>query len=163
MNSCGMTSWKAAAEAEARFTDYLAMIPREELVPLLEEALGSIQSRRLALRVLFGAAAPLTLEVLPALGPLLLVSHAYLLHCRDLVRRLPEEVQRQFLSDLADKVVADPASDYETYRRLAEFLAGLQMFDVLEVLVKAARASEDLDIREVGEDFEVSVGRGADG
>ncbi len=157
MSSCSAMSWRAAVEAEARFTDCVTAIPGEELVPLLVEALGSLTSRRMALRVLFGATASLTSEVLPALEPLLLVYHTYLFHCRDLVRRLPREDKHRFLSDLTEKVIADPDSDYEAYRRLAEFLREDRMWDVLEVLSNAARASEDPDIREVGMDFEVPV------
>ena len=155
MSSCSAMSWRAAVEAEARFTDCVAAIPREEKVPLLVEALGSLTSRRMALRVLFGATASLTSEVLPALEPLLLVYHTYLFHCRDLVRRLPREDKHRFLSDLTEKVIADPDSDYEAYRRLAEFLREDRMWEVLEVLTNAARASEDPDIREVGMDFDV--------
>lgn len=160
MSSCSAMSWRAAVEAEARFTDCVTAIPGEELVPLLVEALGSLTSRRMALRILFGAAASLTSEVLPALEPLLLVSHTYLFHCRDLVRRLPREDQHRFLSDLTEKVIADPDSDYEAYRRLAEFLKEVRMWEVLEVLNNAARASEDPDIREVGMDFEVPAPHG---
>ena len=153
MSSLDNPHWRAVEEAEARFTDTLRAIPIGELGPCLEEALGSLNSRRVALRVLFGAAAQLTVEVLPALEPLLLVSHAYLFHCRDLVRRLPEEVQRHFLTALTNKVITDPDADDEAYLRLAEFLEKTGMTEALTRLVEAARTSTDPAIKEVGLDF----------
>ncbi|RRD06223.1 hypothetical protein EII34_03615 [Arachnia propionica] len=153
MSSLDNPHWRAVEEAEARFTEAVYAIPNSEVESLLEEALGSLASRRVALRILFGANPHLTVRVFPALEPLLLVSHAYLFHCRDLVRRLPAEVQRQFLTALTDKVITDRDADDEAYRRLAEFLDETGMAEALARLVEAARTSKDPAIKDVGSDF----------
>ena len=49
-------------------------------------------------------------------------------------------------------------TDYDSYRRLAELLAHIRAWQTLGELCQRALASDDADIREVGEDFTSSYG-----
>lgn len=145
--------WEAVVEAEERFAQALAAIPRDDLGPILSLALADFSSRRAALRVLAGGTPELISEVLSAVEPLLLISHSLLQECRRLITRLPREQMLDYLGSLTRKVVHDTAADYEQYRRLAELLRSGEAQDLLDVLVRSALQSSDPDIHEVGEDF----------
>jgi hypothetical protein len=146
-------AWLAVLEADRRLNEALSAFPPNELRETLARALTDFSSRRTALRVLRSAHPSLTSGVLPAVEPLLLVSHSLLDACRALVLRLPSAERIDFLQRLTTTVVDDDASDYEAYRRLAELLRVTGASDALAVLVRAASRSADPDIKEVEEDF----------
>jgi hypothetical protein len=50
------------------------------------------------------------------------------------------------------------SADCDDYRRLAELLAHIKAWPLLEELVHRARAAGDPDLQEVGEDFEDAYG-----
>jgi hypothetical protein len=143
----------AVVEADRRLNEALWALPDDELPETLAWALGDLSSRGTALRILGSADPSLTSRVLPALEPLLLVSHSLLGACRALVLRLPSAERLDFVQRLTATVVDDDASDYEAYRRLAELLRATGASEALAVLVRAASRSADPDIKEVEEDF----------
>lgn len=153
MKQAPSPAWAAVVQAEERFALAVAAIPREDLQGVLSWALDDFTSRRAALRILGGADPQLVAEVLPALEPLLLVSHSLLQECRRVLLRLPRGEVLDYLQHLTSAVIADPAADDEAYRRLAELLRTVGADRALGRLVAAAALSTDPDVREVAEDF----------
>lgn len=145
--------WAAVMAAEERFSEAVAAIPRAELAGVLRWALHDFASRRTALRILSGSDPQLVREILPALGPLLLVSHSLLQECRRALLRLPGTEVSHYLDSLTTSVIEDPSSDDEAYRRLAELLRTVEAHRALERLMDTAARSADPEIREVAADF----------
>ncbi len=143
----------AVLEADRRLDEALSALPPDELQETLAWALTDSSSRHTATRILSSAHPSVTSGALPALAPLLLVSHSLLGACRTLVLRLPPAELLDFLQRLTATVVDSSTSDYEAYRRLAELLRAAGASEALTVLVRAASRSEDPDIKEVEEDF----------
>ncbi|RKT79949.1 hypothetical protein DFJ68_3428 [Terracoccus luteus] len=145
--------WPAVVEADARFREAVLRIPRGELQATLGWALGDFASRPTALRILGSADPSLTVSVLPALEPFLLVSHSALVECRALVLRLPPAERTACFDRLTARVIADTGSDDEAYRRLAELLRSAGASGALAVLLAAASTSDEAVLREVADDF----------
>jgi hypothetical protein len=121
----------------------------------LSEALDgpSIADRRAALAYL--AVFPEEVPVL--LGRLfdISLSAGWALAARRAIARGPAEVVVPALRDLVEKQVADPATDADDYRRIAELLHHVGHAGTLARLVTIAGRSADPEIREVGTDYTV--------
>jgi len=74
-----------------------------------------------------------------------------------LVLRLPRQERLDFLARLTQRVVGDPGSDEEAYRRLAELLREAGAESSLAVLLASAAVSDDAEVREVADDFSGST------
>jgi len=151
------TAWEAVVEADTRFVEALTSLSNRDLEATLRWALTDLSSRPVALRILSIADSSLTLSVLPALEPLLVVSHSLLTQCRGLVLRLARQERLDFLARLTERVVGDPGSDDEAYRRLAELLREAGAESSLAVLLASAAVSDDAEVREVADDFSGST------
>ncbi|MDR3069404.1 MAG: hypothetical protein LBU38_00110 [Propionibacteriaceae bacterium] len=68
---------------------------------------------------------------------------------------MPREQVFAHLKAMVDRVAADPESDYEAYRRLAELLEMADADEFLPELIASARKSDDVDIIEFVSDASV--------
>lgn len=71
--------------------------------------------------------------------------------------RMSSERLRAVMATYVERVVHDPASDWEYYRRTAEVLNTAGYADLLRRLTAATALSDDLEIGEVSEDFREGV------
>lgn len=93
-------AWRTVVEAEGRFTQAVLAVPQDELEDTLTWALEDFSSRQAVLRILISAHPHLTSAALPALEPLLLMSHPLLDECRTLAIRLPPPERFAFSTTL---------------------------------------------------------------
>jgi hypothetical protein len=80
------------------------------------------------------------------------LSHRKALRVRQVLGRLSHESAEHLVPPAVWRQLHD-TSDYDAYRRMAELLSHLGLYDALGHLSTRALASSDPDIREVGEDF----------
>jgi hypothetical protein len=145
--------WLAYVEAERAYREAMAELRHVDMVPVLREGLRSLPWRRAALAVLGSSDTRLSEELLPELFQLASVSHSLIGEVRRCVLRIPRERLLVQLEPLIRRLTADPASDYEAYRRSAELLREIGSRPLLDLLVRAAATSADAEIREVADDF----------
>ena len=58
------------------------------------------------------------------------------------------------MSDYVDRVISEVPQDWEQYRCTSYFLDAAAFWDLLARLVDAAKLSDDIDIRDVAEDYD---------
>lgn len=93
-------------------------------------------------------------EDVPALLELLVehaLSHRWASLARSAIRSGRRDSVAARLPDVIDRYSAGAEGD--DYRRLAELCAEVEHWDILGRLVRQTMASDDVEIREVGEDF----------
>jgi hypothetical protein len=146
-------SWQRAVDA------LRALIPA--IGALQSDYPGTLESLRHALRVLEDEPAALLLlgvlepEYSEALVDELVsasLSHRNALRVRLILGRLPHVQAERIVPPAVWRRLQD-TGDYDAYRRMAELLSHLGLREALSQLSAQALASEDPDIREVGEDF----------
>ncbi len=118
---------------------------------LLKQALDSPTERVSALLLLNNIHPDFTVLLADRLVALSL-SHRDALLVRQILGRLSYE-QAQGVVPAAVWRQLDSTDDYDAYRRLAELLAHLGLTQSLRQLCERALASQDPDVREVGEDL----------
>ena len=144
--------WEAVLEDTDSLFLRIARINRAtDLVALVRSSLKSPMTRIAAMRALAHMDQGITLQVLPELVDIAAHSHRDALLARQAIGRLPYEAVARRLSDVVMPRL--PTADDDEYRRLAELLDHLGLYDLLRTLVDAALASDDVNTREVGEDF----------
>jgi hypothetical protein len=97
-------------------------------------------------------ATDLALALLPTLVRLVASSHSDVLFVRDVLRTLPREQLARRIGPLVEECLS--SGSWETPRRLAEALVELQLRAPLERILVAVSSSDDIDWREVAEDFQ---------
>jgi hypothetical protein len=118
---------------------------------LLREALSGVPHRRAALLLLRYLGPDYALAVIDRLVKISL-SHRDALLVRQILGSLPyDEIARIVPVQVWE--VLDEENDGDAYRRLAELLRHLGLFDSLQDLCERALVSTDSEVREVGEEF----------
>lgn len=130
------------------------------LSSLLRSALRNIDERATALRLLTLLNESVRRLLLPDLVQLAAFGHKDILLVREVLLLLDPEWREQHLPDEIEAALRSP-NPTEEYRRLAELLRVLHS-PYLATLVKSAAGSDNVDIREVAEDFGANEG-GSDG
>ncbi|MEJ3741946.1 hypothetical protein WEI85_01410 [Actinomycetes bacterium KLBMP 9797] len=146
-------AWLAFVQAEQQYREKAAALAGPDLVPMLREALEYLPWQRPALAILGGSSVELNKELLPELFRLAQVSHSLIGEVRRCILRIPPDVLEVGLEPLVRRLISDPTSDDEAYRRIAELLAEAEIWYLLRLLVRHANDSDDVDIREVADDF----------
>lgn len=152
-------AWLRFVQAEQVYREAMADLCHVDMVVVLRGGLLSLPWRRPALAVLGSSDPALSEQLLPELFQLASVSHSLIGEVRRCIRRVPRERLAVQLESLVCQLVDDSNSGYEAYRRIAELLREIGCWPVLDILVHAARASSDADIREVADDFGRSSNR----
>jgi hypothetical protein len=80
------------------------------------------------------------------------LSHRSALRGREILGRLPHAKAEQVVPSAVWRLLRE-TGDYDAYRRMAELLSHLGLREALGQLCAQALRSDDLDIREVGDDF----------
>jgi hypothetical protein len=148
------STWLAFVAAEEAYRHGMASLRHVDMEEALREGLARLPWRRAALAVIGASSVDIAERLLPQLFQQSLVAHSLLAEVRRCILRIPRETLARDLPVLVHAVIADRASDYEAYRRTAELLRILEMWELLGTVIRAASTSPDLDIREVAEDFD---------
>jgi hypothetical protein len=125
-----------------------------DIVAIIQRALETVTDRGAALRLLLELDEPVRREMFSRLVELASVGHRDIQLVRDVILSLDRDWTLEHIPDQIGKVLeqAPPSESYEEYRRLAELLDMLHS-PYLAALVQKAGQSNDIDIREVAEDF----------
>lgn len=122
---------------------------------VIGRALRDAVLRRNALRVLLNVDPGLTLGLIEEVVHAS-TSHKDALLAREALARLPHETARRLVIPVIVPLAHE--ADAEDLRRYAELLEHLGMYDTLRDLAATALRRDDIDMREIGEDYR-DVGR----
>lgn len=152
------TLWETVVAAERELAGCRADFYQHanSRLEILAEALnGSGWDRAAAMNFLAVLGLHDTLELLPQLVELAL-SHRWAGRARQAIG----SARRDRLIPALEEIVLPRlgSADWDEYRRLAELLAHVEAWDILRQLTQRALTSDDLDTREVGEDFTTQYG-----
>jgi hypothetical protein len=148
-------AWAAYVEAEGRMHAARMRLMKLDVAEVLPAALHSFDGRGAALRLLDGLPSSWTDRFVADLLRLAIVTHPEIGTTRRLLASADPDRIDESIGPFTERVIADPASTWEEYRRLAELLDELGRAGLLRRLVEAAQASSDPDIREVADDFAI--------
>jgi hypothetical protein len=151
--------WAAVVHAQADLAARRADFHQHASLPgpVLSQALhGSNREKSAALQFLatFGYLSD-HMELLPELVEMA-QSHRWAGYARHAIGAARSDQIIPALRQLLPAVLQ--TADYDSYRRLAELLSHIRAWHLLGELCQRALASDDTDIREVGEDFTSSYG-----
>ena len=121
------------------------------LLPVLRKALGKVDERAAALRLLAFLDESVRRELLPELVYLAAFGHRDIRLVRDVILTFDQQWLEDHLPREIEHVLQGP-DPYEEYRRFAELLRLLRS-PYLETLLGQAAANDNPDIQEVAEDF----------
>ncbi len=118
----------------------------------VKRGLSSVVARGAILRRLTWASNDLKQKVFDELVDLASIGHSDIGLCRTVIKSLPRLWLLRNISASIEKILLE-SEDEETYRRLAELLYEIDN-SLLRSLVEHARKSENIDIREIADDFD---------
>jgi hypothetical protein len=139
--------------AEQTYREAMGALRDIDLEQVLREGLQWLPWRRPALALLGASNVAISEHLLPELFDLARVSHSLLSEVQRCIRRIPHDTLAHDLPSLVEEMTANPDSDHETYRRIAELLRLLEMDSLLGELTAAASMSPDPEIQEIANDF----------
>jgi hypothetical protein len=122
---------------------------KEQLREALEGASKSDRRAALAFLEVFPEDVPDLLDRLFDIS----LSPGWALATRRAIARGPAELVTPALRQLVERQLADPETDADDYRRIAELLDHVNHADTLAHLANTANQSADPEIREVGTDY----------
>ena len=146
-------AWRAAVLAARSMASSIAPLRgnESETVALLKTALRGATERDAAILILDYLGDSFIRSLLGDLVALGL-SHRSALAARQLLGRLPHADSAEAVPSAVWNQLAE-TGDYDAYRRMAELLKHLGLYDALGELCRRAADSDDEDIREVAADF----------
>ncbi len=146
-------NWSHARDAATRLVQAAHTVGTDPAgaVALLQEELGEVARRRVAMVVLGVLPTEYTVEVADLLVHASTSDRDALL-VRQIFGRLPRHQVVDVVPPAVWRFVAQGA-DYVEYRRLAELLDYLALDDALRLLCEVALDSDDSETREVGRDY----------
>jgi hypothetical protein len=145
--------WQEFVQVDEAYVAAMVKLGRTDMVATLRAGLANLSWRRTALRVLKDIDQQHSLALLPELYELSKSAHQLVYAVRHCMARIPRGELLLALEPLVEAMLDDPESDYEAYRRTAEFLHDQEFKALLRRVVVAAEISPDPDIKEVAEDF----------
>lgn len=145
-------TWARAMVAVGQLVADLTGLARDGTpIPGVRRALERPEERPAALSILGLLDTSYTAELVDTLVSASL-SHRDALAVREVLGRLTYREAQRIVPPAVDRQLARTPDD-DAYRRLAELLDHLGLARALRLLAERALASDDPDIREVGEDF----------
>ncbi|MGK7926401.1 MAG: hypothetical protein AB4290_14380 [Spirulina sp.] len=148
----GVTLWEKLVERETSFIQIRQVFLQEteDRVNSLRMALHNPVERGTALRLLDYLRLEERQQLFPDLLDLASVAHSDIQLCREAILSLPKTWLLEHLENTAELILKNGTD--EEYRRFLELYVQIDE-KMTERLIQRALQHEDLDIREVGEDF----------
>ncbi len=145
--------WERLVRAEQAYIEARTALFASDPEAQLAAALRSPRGRNAALRVLDGATDELKMALLPTLFELTLVTHGNVGLVRAIIGSLDHGWLSIALGSHVEALLERPHLTWEEYRRVAELLRSIGQVGLLDTVVTKAQYADDVDIREVAEDF----------